>query len=242
MYRYNHLDYNHLEDLLKKYRNDYQKAIIVSESLFSMDGDIADLNKLVKLKEKYNAILAIDEAHAFGVYGNNGFGLAEKQNCISKVDIITATFGKAIGSQGAFCISHPVIQEYLINKARPLIFSTALSPISVEFAMYVIEKVMPCLKKERESLLNLSDKLRNALKSKNINTRGESQIIPVIIGENSACEGICKKLQENNFYLLPIRHPTVPLNTARIRISLRSDINYTELEPLVNLLSEQTLS
>ena len=138
-------------------------------------------------------------------------------------------------SQGAFCISHPVIQEYLINKARPLIFSTALSPISVEFAMYIIEKVLPCLKKERASLLNLSDKLRNALKSKNINTRGESQIIPVIIGENSACEKICKKLQENNFYLLPIRHPTVPLNTSRIRISLRSDINYNELEHLINL-------
>ena len=186
MFRYKHLDYEHLEELLQKNRNDYDTAVIVTESLFSMDGDIADLNKLIELKRKYNAMLVVDEAHAFGVYGNKGLGFSEEQNCIQDIDLIVGTFGKAIGSMGAFCTGNEILINYLINKCRPLIFSTAIPEINVAFSYYVITEVIPNLKQERKELIKTSDKLREKLVSVGLLTAGKSHIVPVILGENQS--------------------------------------------------------
>ena len=236
MFRYKHLDYNHLEELLQKNRNDYETAIIVTESLFSMDGDIADLNKLIELKNKYNAILVVDEAHAFGVYGNRGLGLAEEQNCIEDIDLIVGTFGKAIGSMGAFCTGHEVLINYLINKCRPLIFSTAIPEINIAFSYYVITEVIPNLKKERKELIKTSAKLRESLVSYGLKTTGSSHIVPVILGENQTAVNVSKELINNGYYLLPVRYPTVATNSARIRISLRADISCEDIESIPSLI------
>lgn len=236
MFRYKHLDYNHLEELLQKNRNDYETAIIVTESLFSMDGDIADLNKLIELKNKYNAILVVDEAHAFGVYGNRGLGLAEEQNCIEDIDLIVGTFGKAIGSMGAFCTGHEVLINYLINKCRPLIFSTAIPEINIAFSYYVITEVIPNLKKERKELIKTSAKLRESLISYGLKTTGSSHIVPVILGENQTAVNVSKELINNGYYLLPVRYPTVAPNSARIRISLRADISCEDIESIPSLI------
>ena len=236
MFRYKHLDYNHLEELLQKNRNDYETAIIVTESLFSMDGDIADLNKLIELKNKYNAILVVDEAHAFGVYGNRGLGLAEEQNCIEDIDLIVGTFGKAIGSMGAFCTGHEVLINYLINKCRPLIFSTAIPEINIAFSYYVITEVIPNLKKERKELIKTSAKLRESLVSYGLKTTGSSHIVPVILGENQTAVNVSKELINNGYYLLPVRYPTVAPNSARIRISLRADISCEDIESIPSLI------
>ncbi len=236
MFRYKHLDYEHLEELLQKNRNDYETAIIVTESVFSMDGDIADLNRLIELKNKYGAILIVDEAHAFGVYGNRGLGIAEEQNCIHDIDLIVGTFGKAIGSMGAFCTGHEVLVNYLINKCRPLIFSTAIPEINIAFSYYVITEVIPNLKNERKELIKTSDRLREKLSALNLQTTGCSHIVPVILGENQTAVNVSKELINNGYYLLPVRHPTVAPNSARIRISLRADVKYDELEAIPGII------
>ena len=238
MFRYKHLDYNHLEELLQKHRNEYENAIIVSESLFSMDGDIADLNRLIELKKKYNAILVVDEAHAFGVYGSKGLGIAEVQNCIQDVDLIVATFGKAVGSVGAFCTGDDILINYLINKCRPLIFSTALPEINVAFSYCIITEILPNLRHEKKELLKTAEKLRRDLKNAGLQTLGESHIVPVILGTNDLAVKVSKELIKNGYYLLPIRHPTVAEGSSRIRISLRADISYDEVKEIPNLIKK----
>ena len=236
MFRYKHLDYNHLETLLKEHRDEYDTAIIVSESLFSMDGDIADLNKLVELKKKYNAILLVDEAHAFGVFGEKALGLAEEQGVLKDIDLFIATFGKAVGSVGAFCAGHDVLINYLINKCRPLIFSTALPDINVAFSYCMITEIIPNLKKERKELLVTAQKLREKLQAYGLTTTGSSQIVPVILGSNETAVKVSKELIKNGYYLLPIRHPTVAKGSSRVRISLRADISYEEVEKIPEII------
>ena len=122
-FRYNHCNYEHLEKILKEKRSKYNNAIIISESVFSMDGDIADLGKIIELKDQYNCVLIVDEAHAFGVFGQNGLGGCEQLNLLDKIDLLVGTFGKAIGSMGAFAVGSKVLVDFLINKSRSFIFS-----------------------------------------------------------------------------------------------------------------------
>ncbi len=235
-HRYKHLDYEHLEFLLDKYRNKYETAIIASESVFSMDGDTADLKKLVDLKKKYNAILIVDEAHSFGVFGDKALGLAEEENLLDEIDLIVATFGKSIGSTGAFVVGNKILIEYLTNKARSFIFSTALPELNIAYSKYVIENILPKTKESRIKLLKTAEIFRKDLVLQGFQTAGSSHIVPIIIGSNAETIEKCSILQENGFFVLPIRHPTVPEGTARIRISLRTDIDYNEIEKISKLL------
>lgn len=230
-YRYKHLDYEELEKKLEKYRDDYENAIIITESLFSMDGDLADFEKLIALKEKYNAILAVDEAHSFGVYGENGLGVSE--NVKDKIDIIIGTFGKAIGSMGAFCVLDGVLRDYLINKSRPLIFSTALPEMNIAYSHYIIEQILPKMGDRRKNLFEISQKLSEKIQQAGLKTSGNSYIIPIITGSNESAVDFSKKLLENGYYLLPVRHPTVSLGSARVRVSLRGDLAFEEIEGIV---------
>lgn len=241
-YRYKHLDYDHLESLLVKHRENFETAIIVTESIFSMDGDCADLDKLVELKKKYNAILIVDEAHAFGLYGDNALGVCEEQDCIKDIDLIVATFGKSVASMGAFCVGNDILIDYLINKARSFIFSTALPEINVAFSKYIIENVIPNTKEIRSNLLNMADSLRAQIVKDGLTTAGSSHIVPVVIGENEQTLEICKNLQSNAFYVLPIRYPTVPHNTARIRLSLRADISLEEIKNIPDLIKQAQIA
>lgn len=235
-YRYKHLNYNHLRELLEKHRNDCKNAFIISESLFSMGGDVADLKKLVELKEEFGAVLIIDEAHSFGVYGDNGLGIAQEQNLIDKIDVIVATFGKAVGSMGAFCVADGILIDYLKNKSRTLIFSTALPEINIAFSKYVIENIFPTLGEKRKHLFETADKFRNLLKENNFKTIGNSYIIPIVFGENEIAVEKSNKALENGYYLLPIRHPTVAQGSARLRVSLTSNLEFGQIEKLVEIL------
>ena len=236
MFRYKHLNYNHLEELLQKHRQDYENASLVSESLFSMDGDICNFRKLIELKNKYNAILVIDEAHAFGVYGNNGLGLAEDNGCIKNIDVIVATFGKACASVGAFCTADETIINYLINKSRPLIFSTALPEINIAFSYHIIKNLFPNFKEQKKHLQKTSRLLRDEIKNTGLTTIGDSHIIPVILGTNECAVECSDLMMKNGYYLLPIRHPTVAPNSSRIRISLRADITFDEIKEIPPLI------
>lgn len=235
--RYRHLDYNHLESLLLSKRNDYKKILVISESVFSMDGDIADLQTLVNIKYKFDTLLYIDEAHAVGVFGNEGLGICEQQNTIKDIDIILGTFGKALGSQGAFVICNRIIKDFLINKMRPLIFTTGLPPVILNWSLFIV-KLLPSLIEKRHKLVKVSKTLRDNLKQKVLLTSGDSQIIPVIIGDNKSTVDISRFLQEKGFLIFPIRPPTVPENTSRLRISLNSEILWSDIENIPQIIKD----
>ena len=239
-YRYNHLNYEHLESLLQKHRNNYRNAIIVTESVFSMDGDIANLQKLVELKEKYNCLLYVDEAHAVGVFGEKGLGICEEMNVIDKIDIITGTFGKALASIGAFCVVNEILYQYIINTARSLIFTTALPPLNLLWNKFVFEKIVK-MKKEREYLKNLSYTFKDKLKNLYLSTISQSQIIPIIIGDNEKTLNFAKIFQENDILLMAIRPPTVPEGTSRLRLSLTSNITDINLSRIFDIFNQLKL-
>lgn len=223
-FRYQHNNMQSLEQLLIRERENYENAIIITESVFSMDGDIADLAKIVELKKKYNCILAVDEAHAFGVFGKTGLGIAEHLNLTGEIDLLIGTFGKAVGSVGAFVAGDKTLIDFLINKSRPFIFSTALPPINIAYTKWVIENKLPDTFEKREKMLALAQKFNSP-----------SHIVPVIIGENAKTVEMCEILYQNGYFTLPIRPPAVPEGTSRIRISLTTEITEKDLENLCSI-------
>ena len=235
--RYRHNDLSQLQRLISENHNAYEQIIIVTESIFSMDGDEADLHALVQLKKSYsNILLYVDEAHAFGVRGDNGLGCAEEQNCINDIDFLVGTFGKAIASAGAYIACRQVIREYLINKMRTFIFTTALPPINIQWTSWILEQ-LPSLQEKRTHLLRISNKLKTALVDKGYNCPSVSRGVPKIegAGENTICKA--EEIQRKGFYALPVRPPTVPEVTARIRFSLTADITEHEIDQLIKLIN-----
>ncbi len=235
-HRYKHLDYEHLEILLEKYRDKYDKAIIVSESVFSMDGDTADIKKLVELKKKYNAILMIDEAHAFCSIDDHLAGMSDRN---PDVDIITATFGKALGSFGAFAVSNKTIINYLINKSRSFIFSTSIPPINIAWTKWLLTEKREFLFEQKKKLARLIIAVHKYLKSIDINTVSESQIIPIIFGDDKKTVDIAEQLRNMGYFVLPIRPPTVPPNTSRLRLSLTADMDFEEVRTLIDYVKDE---
>jgi 8-amino-7-oxononanoate synthase len=233
--RYRHNDYDQLEQLLANNSANYRQIFIITESLFSMDGDVADLNRLVTLKKRYNSILIVDEAHAVGVFGKHGAGICEAQGVIADIDIIIGTFGKALASLGAYAIINGELKNYLINKMRSLIFTTALPPAVVNWSRFVLEKIIKC-HAERQHLQQLSTFCRNELAKYQITTRGNSHIIPIIIGEDKKSVVIAEKLRNEGFLVFPIRPPTVPPNSSRLRLSLNAKMNKNDLKEFIDCL------
>lgn len=236
--RYRHNDISQLQRLISENHHAYEQIIIVTESIFSMDGDEADLRALVQLKKSYsNILLYVDEAHAFGVRGENGLGCAEEQDCINDIDFLVGTFGKAIASTGAYIVCRQVIREYLINKMRTFIFTTALPPINIQWTSWIL-KYLPDLQHKRSHLLRISNKLKTALVGKGYNCPSVSHIVPMIVGASE--DTICKaeEIQRKGFYALPVRPPTVPEGTSRIRFSLTADITEQEIDQLIKLINE----
>ncbi|MBI5217779.1 MAG: 8-amino-7-oxononanoate synthase [Bacteroidia bacterium] len=231
-FRYKHLDFSHLESYLKKYRSKYDKVFVVTESVFSMDGDLADLPALVELKKKYDFAIYLDEAHAFGVFGKSGLGLAEQMNCIGDMDLLMGTFGKAAASQGAFVVCSKVIKEFLVNHSRSLIFTTALPQVNVMWTEYILRLILN-MQHKRDHLFSLVGYFKKALEESGKNSTSCSQIIPYIVGENKNCIALSEKLKSAGFWCMPVRYPTVPAGTARIRFSLSATMTFDILNNLI---------
>lgn len=236
--RYRHNEYNQVERLLQVNHSEYERIIVVTESIFSMDGDEADLRELVRLKKQYpNVLLYVDEAHAFGVRGQRGLGCAEEQDCINDIDFLVGTFGKALASAGAYIVCRKVIREYLINKMRTFIFTTALPPVTVQWTSFMLERLAG-FRQRRETLQFLSNQLREALKNKGYDCPSTSHIVPLITGESCVAIRKAEELQRKGFYALPVRPPTVPEGTSRIRFSLTAEVRESEMEKLINEISK----
>ena len=223
-----HNDVAALERLMTE-RSGGQKFVVV-ESLFSMDGDEAPLVEYAELGRKFGAALIVDEAHAVGIYGERGSGLIEAHGIAGDVFVSVNTAGKALGVAGAFVAGSETAIEYLIQRARAFIFSTAPPPAlaaALEASLEVIEKEP----ERRQRLLARSAQLRSRL-----SMEGISQIIPVILGENERALRVARTLQAAGFDVRAIRPPTVPEGTARLRISVNQGLSKIALERFADAL------
>lgn len=236
--RYRHNDLAHLTQLLQQYHDDaeFERMIVVTESIFSMDGDETDLAALVQIKKQFSKVmLYVDEAHAIGVRGVQGLGCAEQYAVIDDIDFLVGALGKAMASIGGYLICHSVIRDYLINRMRPLIFSTAQPPICMAWTDFIFQKVQ-ALNSQRQHLQQMSQSLQQAVQMKGFDCPSTSHIVPVIIGESSKTVEKAKALQKAGFYIMPVRPPTVPQHRSRLRISLTTQILHADIDQLVTLL------
>ena len=238
--RYRHNDLEHLQQLLVKYQADenIQRIIVVTESIFSMDGDETDLGALVALKQQFDKVmLYVDEAHAIGVRGEHGLGCAEEYQVIDQIDLLVGTFGKALASVGGYLVCHPLIREYLINSMRPLIFSTAQPPICMAWTHFIFQKMQE-MQEERQQLGSLARCCHQSIQALGYACPSSSQIVPVIIGDAAKTVAAAEYVQQKGFYVLPVRPPTVPKNTSRLRICLHQQVSPVQLQQLLDALQE----
>jgi 8-amino-7-oxononanoate synthase len=234
--RFRHCDCEQLRSLLTKYRQDYDQVVIVTESVFSMDGDVADLQSLVELKEEFNTRLYVDEAHAVGLYGKKGLGKVEEMDLLDHIDLLVGTFGKGLASIGAFVCCSSEIRHFLINHSRSFIFTTALPPVTLNWNRFVFQQMLG-MEKERSHLQRISKRLRLGLQEKGIPTRGSTNIVPVLIGEDSQALLQAEVMQQHGYLIFPVRPPAVPEGSARFRLSLCANMQWQDLQALPGLIA-----
>jgi 8-amino-7-oxononanoate synthase len=233
---YSHRDLNALESSLKENQSKPGRTLLVSEMVFSMDGDVAPLDAIVVLAEKYGASVIVDEAHATAVHGPGGRGIAAQFLAEGRVIATMHTCGKALASAGAFVCGSAVLREHLINHARTFIFSTAMPP-------YMAEQIRAALRlaaemdTERAELYARSQDFAKSLQRDGWESLGTTtQIVPAVIGANDAAVAAAEFLQHAGFAVRAIRPPTVPPGTARLRFSVTHKISAAELERLATTL------
>jgi len=232
LFRFRHNNAAHLKELLEKERHNYKSSLIVTETVFSMDGDTSPLKEIADLKEKYDSVLMVDEAHATGIFGENGTGISEREDVTNRVDVIMGTFSKALGSFGAYAAMSEELKKYLVNICRSFIYSTALPPavIAANLAALKIVKTEPY---RRIKLLENADYLRKRLISEGFRIKGNSQIIPLIVGENSFAVSMSEFLKRKGYWATAVRPPTVPNGEARIRLSLCFNHEREEIDKFI---------
>ncbi|NQT32405.1 MAG: 8-amino-7-oxononanoate synthase [Candidatus Omnitrophica bacterium] len=230
--RFRHNDVRHLGSLLKDERAKHKKALIVTETVFSMDGDMAPVDEIIKLKEKYDCVFMADEAHSTGVFGEDGSGVISGKALSGSVDIIMGTFSKALGGFGAYVASSGLVADYLVNTCRSFIYSTSL-PLPVIAADIAALDVLREEPYRRRELLSNADYLRGKLKDRGFDVRGESQIIPAIIGDTEKTIDISEFLKSKGYWVTPVRPPTVPRNGSRLRISISYDHDRSILDEFI---------
>ena len=235
--RYRHKDLNHLEDLLQK-SSKTGKRIIVSESVFSMDGDIAPLKGLAQLAHRYQAMLIIDEAHAIGLMGKNGSGACRIPGNESRPDVVIGTLSKALGGYGGFVACSETLRKFLINRARSFIYSTGLPPACLGSGREAISIVTsnPGL---GETLLEKARWFRGLLAQSGLKIpQFESHILPVLTGSNEATTYFSRLLLERGLLIKAIRPPTVPVGTSRVRLSMTLSMTDEALGEAASIIAE----
>lgn len=238
--RYRHNDLAQAGRLVEEHHRTYSRIILVTESIFSMDGDEADLRALVALKKRYdNLLLYVDEAHAFGVRGPQGLGCAEEAGCIGDIDFLVGTFGKAAASAGAYIVCRQVVRDYLINRMRTFIFTTALPPVNIAWTLFIVRKLAD-MRERRAHLAHIGRLLRDALAARSYACPSTSHIVPLMVGPSADTVLRADQLQRHGFYALPVRPPTVPEGTSRIRFSLTAGVREDEILRLIACIPEKS--
>jgi 8-amino-7-oxononanoate synthase len=231
---YRHNDVEQVEKLLKSSLN-FKRKLIVTDGVFSMDGDIAPLKDLVSLSEKYDAILMVDDAHGAGVLGKTGSGTVEHLGLSGRVPVQMGTLGKAFGSFGAYAAGSKDLINILINRARSFIYSTALPPSVCAASLAAIDIVVKDPER-RERLWKNRNQLVNGLRSIGISTgNSETPIIPIVIGDSGRALKAAERLFEYGIYAPAIRPPTVPANDARIRTTVSAAHTGDDIDSAINI-------
>jgi 8-amino-7-oxononanoate synthase len=235
---YPHADTNALAQLFDHERAKHRRALIVTDGMFSMDGDLAPLNDIVPLARKHNAWTYVDDAHGVGVHGENGRGTIEELGLEGQIDITVGTLGKAFGAAGAFVVGSTVLREFLINRARSFIFSTGPMPAqaaAARSALGVVKSEAPL----RQRLRANCRYLRVALATHGVHASGtpDSQIVPIIIGDAATTVAVGLSLLEQGFLVGAVRPPTVAPGTSRLRITVSAAHTHAQIDQLVNALS-----
>jgi 8-amino-7-oxononanoate synthase len=236
-----HNDLNDLEDKLKwaaersRITHHASRILVVTESIFSMDGDAAPLREIVTLKEKYGAWLMVDEAHATGILGEKGRGLAGALGVSEQIEIQMGTLGKALGASGGFICGRRALIDVLVNRARSFIFSTAPVPAAAAAAMAGIELVQsPEGEARRKQLWSLVSHFRSEIGNRKSETTGA--IIPLILGDEASAVAAAAQLCEQNIFVPAIRYPTVARGAARLRVTLTASHSAEEVSTLAHAL------
>ena len=232
--RYPHGDTAALESLLKD-ADPYRRRLIVTDSVFSMDGDRAPLKEITALARRYGAAVMVDEAHAFGVLGENGKGLVEELGLEEEVDIQMGTLSKAVGAFGAYCCGPRELIDLLVNRARSLIYTTGMPPSTAAAALKGIE-IIENEPQRRRRLLEHTDYLREELRAAGFDTlNSRTPIIPVVVKEADTAVEFSRRLFAEGLFVQAIRPPTVPRRTARLRVTVMA----THTEEDLNLLLDE---
>jgi 8-amino-7-oxononanoate synthase len=230
---YKHFGYDELERQLNA-APATGKRMIVSDSLFSVEGDVVDCARLLKLSEKFNALLVLDDAHANGVLGKRGRGVSELQEVSARIDVVTASFSKALGSFGGFVACSREVREFLINSSRPFIYTTAM-PITLAAAnleaLRIVTKEGEAL---RQKLAGLVRTLRTKLGAAGFEPKGEHQIIPIPVGDEEKALQYSEELEHQGMLVHPMRYPTVPKGKAMLRVSVSAAHTDDDVYRLVN--------
>ena len=243
-----HNDLDDLEDILKwANKNSNPRILIVTESIFSMDGDAAPLCEIAALKEKYGAWLMVDEAHATGLYGKNRHGLAEELGVSSRIEIQMGTLGKALGASGGFICGSRTLIDFLVNHARSFIFSTAPVPAAAAAANAAVQFINSADgEKRRETLWARVHELQLQISNTTSRVRGRksqipSAIIPFLIGDESKAVEVATQLRKRGIFVPAIRYPTVARGKARLRVTLTAAHTAKDVSQLVSVLKNLNL-
>ncbi|MEI8164560.1 MAG: 8-amino-7-oxononanoate synthase [Betaproteobacteria bacterium] len=232
---FGHGDAGHLDDLLRQHATHKGRKLIITESVFSMDGDRADLPALLQLAERHGAALYVDEAHASGVLGPQGRGLAVA--CGGAIDVVMGTLGKAFGAFGAYVAGSRTLIDYLVNRCPGFIYTTALPP-AVLGAVDAALDLVPGMERERQRLAQNAQRLRDALALRNYDTLGSStQIIPAVIGSEEDALAAAQQLEDAGVLAVAIRPPTVPEGTSRLRLTLSSALSEADMQRLLDAVA-----
>lgn len=232
---YAHADAHHAEHVLKRLRG-FRRRLIVTDSLFSMDGDFAPLTDLVALAQRYEAMLLIDEAHAIGVWGEKGRGATELFGVENRVPFVMGTLSKALGSQGGFVCGSRSMIDFLVNRARSFIYTTGLSPAAAAASREALRLIQE-EPERRAHAQALAKRLREKLKASGWNIlKSESQIVPILLGSVEQAAAFSNQLLEAGIYAPAIRPPTVPQDQCRIRFSVAADHSEEDIDRLVKAL------
>ncbi len=238
VFRYRHNDLAHARQYLEKFASAFDEVVVMTESVFSMDGDRTDLKALVQLKRDFpNVLLYLDEAHGVGVFGESGLGCAHEAGVHGEIDLLVGTLGKGWSSTGAYVICRSVVRETLVNRMRPFIFTTGLPPINLAWSHYILE-ALPRMTERRQHLRSMGQRLAEAIRAKGLPCVSESQIVPYILGSNARAIAAAETFRKAGFYVLPIRPPTVPEGTARLRFSLQATLSEADFARLLTLIDE----
>jgi 8-amino-7-oxononanoate synthase len=235
-----HNDPQSVEERIRDWRakGGMGRVWILVESLYSMDGDFAPLEQLVEIADRYNAFVVVDEAHATGVYGQQGRGLTAPYEGRENL-IVVHTCGKALGAVGAIVTLTRVLRDFMVNRCRPFIFATAPSPLMA----VAVQEALSILQQEPERqqrLANLVAFTHRALAARGGHSPSRSQIVPYIVGDNARTMALASALQARGFDIRGVRPPTVPAGTARLRISLTLNVREDDVQAMLDALSEET--